>query len=167
MTLPIVESLGAVFDSCMSQPRRKAPRRSSGGGTNALLELALHRRPLRFDHREDHGVAIAPVGTDALVSQRPFEFGAKLLDGGLRMQVLDIRLERNADGMPVLEGMAHEQVLGLRIDNPAPLLWRVPRPADLDRPIVLLHIEIAGAADHPLIVQANDNEWILSALRLG
>src|SRR5579864_3443813 len=82
------------------------------------------------------------------------------------MEVLDVRLERNADGVPLIEGVAHQQVLGLRIHYAAPLVWRVPRPADLDRPIVFLHIEVTGAADHLGIAQANDSEWILSALRL-
>src|SRR5205085_2079887 len=73
-------------------------------GPQALFEAELHRGPLTLDHGEDHGVAVAPVGPDALVAQRPLVARTKLFDGRLGVQIVDVGLQRHPNGAPVIEG---------------------------------------------------------------
>src|SRR6202022_4027418 len=132
----------------------------------ARFEAGFYPGPFTLDHGEDHGVAIAAVRAYALVAKRPLVAGAQLLDRGLRMQIVDVGLQRHPDRVPVIEGMAHQQVLRFRIDDAAPGNRRVPGPADLDGPIVILDIQVAGAPDHAIVLEADDHEGILAALRL-
>src|SRR2546430_17627417 len=61
----------------------------------------------------------------------------------------------------------YQQIFAPRVHAPAPGIRRIPGPADLDGPIVFLHVEIAGAADDVLVLDADDDEGVLAALRLG
>src|SRR5207253_6592654 len=89
---PVGQSAGrerqrsGAYRSWFSRRRRKT--------VEPVLESQFHGRPLALRDRIEHRVPIAAVRANQLIAERALIAGAELLDRGLRVQVLDVGLQR-------------------------------------------------------------------------
>ena len=77
-----------------------------------------------------------------------------------------MRVPRDANGPALLEGMAHEQVLGGRVDDGALHIVGIERVADADAEVGGVDLVEARRADDPPVEVVDDREGH-SRLRVG
>jgi len=86
-----------------------------------------------------------------MAAQHVFFRRAELQDCPPGALVERIGAQLDALGVQRFEGMIEQQQLCRRIDPPAPLTRREPRPANFEAAVLCRDVQIAGAADQRVI----------------